>query len=353
MSRLDQEPEVIQLAADLGLEWRQNPVNEIVRHCLRKIRAWLPDAPPLTNVQEIEDVVSRRLGLTFEEAHTDSDLDAIVRKYVAQGDFVFAHAKQSLDNWTFAELFERQNEPEQADHYVAIIDCRGDEKKARRFFTRWHEVAHLLVITPRLAPPFNRDSKERCPIERMMDVIAGELGFYEPVFRPELARCVAKHGGLSYQAVEDLRASYCPTASFHATAIAAVKACDEPTMLVEARFALKAHEQRALDAGQTFLTEDAKPQSKLRVVSILINQAAKEAGVRIDRNMEVPTGSVIARAICAGDESVVRGRENLASWLHSDGTCLPEADTMIEASATPDRAIAIIGLMTEKESSYA
>ena len=353
MSRLDQEPEVIQLAADLGLDWQNNPVSEILQHCLRKIRAWLPDAPPPGTVQVIQDIVCRRLGLTFEEVHTDSDLDSAVRKYVAQGDFVFAHAKQSLDNWTFAELFERQNAPGQPDHYVAIIDCRGEEKKARRFFTRWHEVAHLLVLTPRLAPPFNRATKERCPIERLMDVIAGELGFYEPVFRPELARCVAKHGGLSYQAVEDLRASYCPAASFHATAIAAVKACDEPALLVEARFALKAHEQRALDAGQTFLTEDAKSQSKLRIVSVLINQAAKEAGIRIDRNMEVPATSVIARAIGKGDESLIRGRERLSSWLHSDGSCLPEADTMIEASATPERAIAIIGLMTEKESSYA
>jgi len=351
MSRLDQEPEIIQLAADLGLERQKNQVNEIVQYCLHKIAALLPDDPPPGTVQGIQDILCRHLGLTFEEVHADADLDTIIRKYVSQGDFVFAHAKQSLDNWTFAELFERQNAVDRADHYVAIIDCRGEEKKARRFFTRWHEVAHLLVLTPRMAPPFNRDVKERCPIERLMDVIAGELGFYEPVFRPELARCVAKHAGLSYQAVEDLRASYCPSASYHATAIAAVKAYDRPAILVEARFALKAQEQRALDAGQTYLCEEETPQPKLRVVSVLINHAAKEAGIRIDRNMEVPATSVITRAICRGDESVVRGRENLSLWLHSDGSSLPEAETVIEASATPSRAIAVIVLTKEKGSS--
>jgi hypothetical protein len=175
-----------------------------------------------------------------------------------------------------------------------------------------------------------------------MDVIAGELGFYEPVFRPELAKCIAKHGGLSYQAVEDLRATYCPAASFHATAIAAVKAYDEPAFLVEARFALKAHEQRALDAGQTYLSENEKPQPKLRVVTVLTNPAAKEAGIRVDRNMEVPEKSVIAQAVGRGDELVVHGKENLSSWVHSDGSSLPDVDVIIESSSTRERAIALI-----------
>ena len=197
MSRLDQESAVIQLAADLGLNWQKNPVKQIVDYCLLKIKEWLPDNTSLNNVQEIQDIVCRQLGLTFEEIYTDADLDEVVRKYASQGDYVFAHAKQSLDNWTFAELFERQNAEDQPDRYVAIIDCRGEEKKARCFFTRWHEVAHLLVLTPRLAPPFNRDTKERCPIERLMDVIAGELGFYEPVFRPTLEKSIAVRNSIS------------------------------------------------------------------------------------------------------------------------------------------------------------
>ncbi len=343
MSRLDQEPEVIQLAADLGLEWGNSPVKEIVGHCLGKVESWLSDSPPLTSVQEIQDTVCRRLGLTFEDVYEDEELDSVIRKYISEGDPVFAHAKQSLDNWTFAELFERQNSPGEPDHFVAVIDCRGEEKKARSFFTRWHEVAHLLVLTPRLAPPFNRDSKERCPIERLMDVIAGEVGFYQPVFRPELDKCVAQHGTLNYQAIEDLRSSYCPSASFHATAIAAVKAHERPALLVEARFALKAHEQRAVDAGQTFITEDEAPLPKLRAVSVMMNAEAKAAGIHVHKNMEVPDASIIAQAIIRGDESVVAGRENLSSWRHSDGSTLPSAEVFVESSATPDRAIALIG----------
>lgn len=341
MSRLDQEPKVVQLANDLGLGLDKNPVERIVAFCLAKVESWLPASPTLNSVQEIQDIVCRRLGLTFEEVHEDNDLERVIRKYIAEGEAVFAHAKNSLDNWTFAELFERQNGRNEPDHFVGIIDCRGDEKNARRFFTRWHEVAHLLVLTPRLAPPFNRDSKERCPIERLMDVIAGEIGFYKPVFRPELDRCVAEHGALNYEAIESLRATYCPSASFHATAIAAVKAYEAPALLLEARYALKAHEQRAVDAGQAHIDGEA-PQAKLRAVSVMMNEEAKAAGIRIHRNMEVPETSVVAQAIARGDETVVQGRENLSTWLHSDGSSLPDAETVIEASATADRAIALI-----------
>ena len=349
MSKLDQEPAVIQLAADLGLEWGKNPVKQIVSHCLAKVKSWLCEAPPPASVLEIQDIVCRQLGLTFEEIHVDDDLEKVIHKYVSKGEPVFVHAKHSLDNWTFAELFERQNSPDEPDHFVAVIDCRGDEKKARRFFTRWHEVAHLLVLTPRLAPPFNRDSKERCPIERLMDVIAGEIGFYQPVFGPELDKCLARHRTLCYQAIEDLRATYCPSASFHATAIAAVKAYKEPVLLVEARFALKSHEQRAVDTGQTYLTDDDRPQPKLRAVTVMMNPAAKETGVQIHRNMEIPETSIIAQAISRGDESVVQGRENLSTWLHSDGSSLRDAETVIEASATPERAIALIRVNGEDD----
>jgi hypothetical protein len=180
-----------------------------------------------------------------------------------------------------------------------------------------------------------------------MDVIAGEIGFYPAVFRPKLRDVVSAHGALTYQAVEGLRSAYCPEASFHATAIAAVNAYDKPALLVEARFALKAHEQRAVHAGQTFLSEEDQPKAKLRAVTVMMNPPAKEAGIHIHRNMEVPTTSVITQAIAMGDETVLQGEENLSTWVHSDGSSLPDAETMVEASATPDRAIALIRLNGE------
>ena len=342
MTKLDREPKIIQYAADLGLEWSQQPVTQIVEFCLAKIAAWMSSYPSAKSVGEIENVICQNLGLRFREVHSDEDLNKVITEYVSGGDIVFAHLNRSLDNWTFAELIERQNAVDAPDRYVAVIDCRGDEKRARSFFTRWHEIAHLLTLTPQAQPPFNRDAKERCPIERLMDVIAGEIGFYSPVFHPELAKVVDTHGSLTYKALEDLRSAYCPEASFHATAIAAVKAYDRPALLVEGRFALKAHEQRAVHSGQTFLTDEDEPKPKLRAISVMMNSAAKAKGMRIDRNMEVPIESVITRAIALGDESLVSGKENLSSWTHSGGSTLPAAKVLVEASATTERAIALI-----------
>ena len=49
------------------------------------------------------------------------------------------------ENPTYGALVRRKNTtPDDLDRWVAVIDCRGD-KLARRFFTRWHEIAHRLT----------------------------------------------------------------------------------------------------------------------------------------------------------------------------------------------------------------
>ena len=96
MRRLDQESEVIRLAADLGLGQHGNPVAAIVAHCLDRMAAWLSEGPPPDGVQGIQDIVCRRLGLLFEPIHDDDGLDRVIRKYIALGDPVFAHAERAI-----------------------------------------------------------------------------------------------------------------------------------------------------------------------------------------------------------------------------------------------------------------
>ena len=61
---------------------------------------------------------------------------------------------------------------------MAVIDCRGG-KLARRFFTRWHEIAHRLTTHADRGDEEPAYRSEHDPIERMMDEIAGHVGFYE------------------------------------------------------------------------------------------------------------------------------------------------------------------------------
>jgi hypothetical protein len=179
VKRLDDEDEVIALAAALGLRGRSNTAEAIVQFCLAKIGSWMAGMPRVPTIADLESLVARRLGIVFEEVWTDADLDAVIRKYVELGDPVFAYLKHDLDGSTFGATYRRSAAKLDApDRLVAVIDCRG-EKGVRRFFTRWHEIAHFLVETKDTGRVVHR-STELEPLERLMDLIAARVGFYEP-----------------------------------------------------------------------------------------------------------------------------------------------------------------------------
>ena len=55
--------------------------------------------------------------------------------------------------WTYGALVQRRNAgPTDPDRFVAVIDSRGG-KLARRFFTRWHEIAHRLTTDADMLEP--------------------------------------------------------------------------------------------------------------------------------------------------------------------------------------------------------
>lgn len=342
MSSLDQEPQVVQLAKDLGLDWQNEPAGAIIRACLAKIEGWVDDLAAVGDIEQLQQIAEKRLHLDFEEVWQDSELDALVARYVAAGDYVFAHLKSSLDNYTFAELLRRANVPSEGPcQYVAIIDCRG-EKAARRFFTRWHEIAHMLTLRPGDTLPFNRDSKERCPIERLMDAIAGEIAFYGPVFRPVLRATLEKHGGLSFESLEDLRRCHNPDASLTATAIAAVREMNTPAVFLQAELGHKKAEREELDSPQLTLFEMKPPEEKLRATIVFGNDPAKNVGLRINQNMRVPDSSLVTHVMNDRTGRTHKRKENLATWTHSDGTSLPSFEVSIEARSYQGRVMALV-----------
>ena len=158
MSRLDQATEVISLADDLGLAVHDNPVNAIIDFCLQRIQGWVKTAGNITTIVDLERLVTQRLQLVFEEIRSDSDFDRIEEMYAAgKRDLVFATMRfrfNDADNPTYGILIRRDNVNADApDLYVAVIDCRG-KKLARRFFTRWHEIAHRLTMADDQMKPF-------------------------------------------------------------------------------------------------------------------------------------------------------------------------------------------------------
>jgi hypothetical protein len=118
---------------------------------------------------------------------------------------------------------------------VSVIDCRG-QKAWRAYFTKWHEIAHLLVLTDQMRLSFRRTQAHAVnndPEEILMDVIAGKFGFYPPI--------VSSHadGAISFDRIDSLRMQLCPEASLLSSQINFVKAWPEPCLLVHGKLAVK------------------------------------------------------------------------------------------------------------------
>jgi len=337
MSRLDHEPEVVALARELGL--RGNPVEAVVRFCEEKIGCWAADSGGVENVTALERVVANRLGVTFEDVCSDDDLTRITAKYVAQGEYVFATLRDELCPATFGVTIKRKRcGPGSNGKYVAVIDGRGD-KAARRFFTRWHELAHLLVLEKELDTPVRRSAHD--PIERLMDEIAGRVGFYEPIFGPVLAREHSKPI-LEFETVEAIRRAYCDKASFQATLFACQRRMNTPVVYVEAEMKYRADEERRLRSKQQKFFADDPPVAKLRVRLAVPNEAASDEGFRIVPNMRVPEGSIIHKLYSDASAEEASGGENLGVWEFSNGSSLSDCEVWVDARKVGDRIIAIV-----------
>lgn len=334
MAKLDAEPDVVSMALGLKLDPRRGAVAEILRHCRDKIDGWVAEAGGAGSLAQVEQIVCGKLSLRFEEVRTDDELRAASRRYVQEGDVVFAHVPASLDEGTFATTYAREHSKRGEARYIAFIDCRTRDKAARRFFTRWHEIAHLLTLTKQLHLPFHRSTGDESPLERLMDAIAGEVAFHAPLFQPVLEQELGQSEGLTFAGVERVRAEVCPEASYQATLIACVKRSPLPCVHLEVGLGYKKAEERRLKSRQLSMFEVPKPEPKLRVLRSAQNDAARAIGLMIHQNMQVPDVSVIAAHFqdTAGLEAsdAATGVESLSVWVHSNGEALGESDIRIE-----------------------
>jgi hypothetical protein len=345
MKKLDSEYEIHKLAAGLKVDWQQNAVQNIIALCHDKISKWTKGISKIRSIQELEVLVCEKVKLVFEEIYSEDDLKAVIRKYVSLGEPIFSTLKTDLDEKTFATLIERRRiDGNSQDRYVAVIDCRGS-KAPRRFFSRWHEIAHLLTLQGQLQLPLHRSTTDRSPTERLMDTIAGEIGFYDPLFRPILRDEIAKEGGFTFTTVERVRGRFCPEASFQATLNACVNRLDVPMLLVEIGLGYKKEEERQIFSSQTTLFSEAHPKPKLRVSTIIGNDRARGTSLKIHRNMQVPAASVLHRFFFKEDDlpaKELEGFENLNIWRHSDGGALANLSVRIRVRRFESSVIALI-----------
>lgn len=329
MTALDHEPDVIAMASRLGLTGE--PVGAIIAFCQNQIDRWVADSGGVRSILELEQLVADRLGLTFEEVEDDSDLEALQRKYVAIGEIVFVHIVQNdLTPDTFGTMVRLKS-----GAHVAVIDCRG-AKAARRFFTRWHEIAHLLV-EPNCQQQVFRSTD--APLERLMDQIAGHVGFYDSLFSPLLEQQLPDDGLLTFEVVENIRDEFCPHASFQSTLFACQRRLKTPLLYVEAKMAYSESERRGLNQLRMF--SDDTPEMKLRVQTTVANDAARTMKLTARWNMRVPESSTVYAAF-SQDLADAAGEENLNTWTFSHGGSLMDCDVFVQARKLEQMVIATI-----------
>lgn len=344
MTSLDREYEIDLLAKGLGVAGQGRlPVAAIIDYCRTKISGWIPRSAALTRVEQLERIVCENLHLVIEEIWSDGDLERLIRKYVALGEIGFAHLAEELDEGTFGALYERFRVNGRArDRYVAFVDCRTSAKAARRIFTRWHEIAHALTLYQQLQLPLNRSRVKGSPMERMMDLIAGEFNFYGPLFEPVLAAELERTGHLTFAGVERIRDEFYTEASFQSTLNACVRGALSPAAVVEASLEYKKRERETMDDSQGVLIDLPPIPKTLRLTSVAPNELGRAFGLHL--MLRVPSHSVISRVFSATEDFAgpETATENLREWTHSHGPALPPCEVLVEARKLGGLALAVI-----------
>jgi hypothetical protein len=326
--RLKSDPQVWRLAADLGLRPTTDPVANIRELCRKRIRGLIRDFRCAT-LRDLLDTATASLDTLIVEIRSDEQLEQVKREYVGKGEVAFATLDKELGPETFAITFRRRRALPGERGFVSVIDCRG-EKAWRAYFSKWHELAHLLTLTDQARLSFCRthsDLENRDPEEALMDVLAGDAGFFLDLVTPHAA------GPLTFDRVASLREQLCPEASDQASLIGFVRAWPQPALLLRAQPALKKAEQAG--RAQASFAFRTPPSPALRAVQVTANDCATAAGLSIPLNMRVPEKSVIYR-VFSGGEQIGEADEDLSWWTSSGGGRLSEFPVHVTARRKGD-----------------
>ena len=206
--------EIITLAKDLGIRTKNDPFAEIVKFCEKKVAILLAEMDECESLTDFLEWIGHKANTKFIEVHGIDDLRDTANEYTQRNEKAFANLENELSGEVYGITYRLQNPEDWENQHVSIIDCR-DSKVARAYFTKWHEIAHLLTLTDQTRLVFRRTHASLnggIPEERLMDVIAGKLGFYGGVFHKHIK------DEISFEEIERLRLLLCSEASKQATA---------------------------------------------------------------------------------------------------------------------------------------
>lgn len=333
-TKLNSSMAIQRLVLDLHLPASDNPVKTILTHCHRRVKKFLAEHGPCSDLAQLLDLLANKLGSTIVEIATDKQLEKLQTEYVGRGESIFATLDQEFaDEDTYGITFKLQNPAGWEQPYVSIIDSRG-RKRQRRYHTKWHELGHLLILTDQTRFAFRRSHDPAHPKsaeESLVDSIAGDLSFYRPLVAPHLT------GELSFEKIEEMRATLCPEASMYSAVLNIAKLWPTPCIWVEARLASKKSEE---DTSQQSFGFREPPERALRAVHANANDAARGLGLGVIPRFRIPQRSIITRVFESG--TCGEAQEDLGWWESSDGTRLAQCKVTVRAKQIGDTIHALI-----------
>lgn len=325
---------VWKLARDLGITPSADDVGDIIGYCNRRLRQFLKEFGDCDTLDDLLECAAAKLGTVFIEIDNDQTLARIAREYALRGERMFANLERELAGEVYGVTFRLQKRESWEPRFVSIIDCRGP-KVFRSYFTKWHELAHLLVLTDQSRLTFARthDSGSRDPEEALMDVIASRFGYYAPMIRRHAA------GRISFSEIERIRSRLCPSASRQSAVLGVVEAWPTASVLIRAAMAAKRGELQ--NPNQSEFGFRLAASQALRAVRTTANEAARRVGIHIYPNMRVPEASVIHGVF---DGSLLDGQrsEDLSWWTTSQGRKLSVRPIVVEARLVGDSVEALV-----------
>jgi len=331
--RLSESFQIRRLAADLGLKGPADPVSAVRQFCRERLMGFMAEIPCSTLV-DLLALAQDRLGTVFVEVYSSDDLRQVMQKYVDRRELGFARLDQELEGDVLAITIRLLRPQPWERPFVSIIDCRG-AKARRAYYSKWHELAHLLTLTNQQRLVFRRthvSGQENDPEERLMEQIAGDGAFMPEVIVPHATQPV------SFDVIEQLRDRLCPEASDQATRIGFVQAWPTPCLLLQGALAVRKGEQRTLD--QTAFQFANPPEAALRAVEITANPTARGVNFLIPRNMRIPQESAIYSTYLDGaDREAV---EDLDWWSSSNGRRLGSQPIRVVARSIYDGVLALV-----------
>ncbi len=332
----------------LGLPLDGDLEQAIIEHCRTRLGHWVAAHGKPTTLDSLLELAAACLNVEIVEIRGDTDLQDLRQRIPPQREPVMARLHALLDEHTDGILIKRQRPDPWDKPFLAVVNCRGWHA-FRRFFTKWHEIAHRLVdvdgrppgvVFRRIRVPDLRRDLEEVLVDRVAAALAFYPDIFEPVFREEWARS----GRLTFEVVDETRRRVASEASRHATMLACLPCCPEPVYFIRCEMALKREEQRALASPQLpLLTEYVPiPQPKLRVTEVQGTAAALASGIRVHQNMQVPESSLVARAFHDPLMLTCIGRERLEEWQTSTGGPIGYGDVEVEAVRFEDEVWALL-----------